>query len=106
MGGGAPPPIAALVLNAGLQLLNGVSYTTDEIEQTVAVNHVGTGHTLLPSLLRPTSLPDRAHCRHTSGSTHDPVTKTGLPDPNWRISPKNSGRQHFATGKMMNVLWT
>ena len=44
------PPMKALVLNAGLQILD-LGYTEDKIESTFAINHVG--HALLFYLMRP-----------------------------------------------------
>lgn len=63
------PPIKALLLNAGLQITTGVSYTTDGFETTFGVNHVG--HALLFYLLRPQLAPD-ARIVITASGVHDP----------------------------------
>jgi len=107
------PPIAALVLNAGLEFPNGVTYTSDGFESTFAINHIG--HALLFSLLYP-YLADDARVVVTSSGTHDPAQKTGLPDAKYTTAEelahptpetaKNAGRQRYATSKLANVLWT
>jgi len=107
------PPIAALVMNAGLQFPNGVSYTGDGVEKTFAINHVG--HALLFYLLRPHLTPN-ARIVITASGTHDPTQKTGLPDAKYTSaeelahptteSAKNNGRQRYATSKLCNVMWT
>lgn len=105
-------PISALVLNAGIQLPNGVSYTTDGLETTFGVNHVG--HALLLHLLQP-HLSSNARVVITSSGTHDPAEKSGLPDAKYvtagllahpdEATMKYSGRQRYATSKLCNVLW-
>ena len=107
------PPVSALVMNAGLQFPNDVSYNTDGIEKTFAINHVG--HALLFYLLRP-HLASTARIVITASGTHDPAQKTGLPDAKYTTaeelahptleSAKNSGRQRYATSKLCNVMWT
>jgi NAD(P)-dependent dehydrogenase (short-subunit alcohol dehydrogenase family) len=107
------PQISALVMNAGLQFPNGVSYNTDGIEKTFAINHVG--HALLFYLLRP-YLANTARIVITASGTHDPAQKTGVPDAKYTTaeelahptpeSAKNSGRQRYATSKLCNVMWT
>lgn len=109
---GAYPPIKALVLNAGLQILN-LNYTEDKIESTFAINHVG--HALLFYLLRP-YLDEEARILLVASGTHDPARKTGLPDAIYnsadelaqptKDSEKYSGRQRYATSKLCNVMWT
>lgn len=107
------PPISALVMNAGLQFPNGVSYTGDGVEKTFAINHVG--HALLFYLLRPHLAPN-ARIVITASGTHDPSQKSGLPDAEYTSaeelahptteSAKNNGRQRYATSKLCNVMWT
>ena len=63
------PPIKALLLNAGLQVTKGISYTEDGFETTFGVNHVG--HALLFFLLRPQLAPDTRVVITASG-VHDP----------------------------------
>ncbi|MCJ1434696.1 hypothetical protein MMC27_004065 [Xylographa pallens] len=108
------PPLAGLVLNAGIQLPGAVSYTNDGIDKTFAINHIG--HCLLFYLLRPHFAP-RGRIVLVSSGTHDPAQKTRLPDaeytsaeelahPSAESAMKNSGRQRYATSKLCNVLWT
>jgi len=106
------PPIKALVMNAGLQIVSGVKYSADNIEMTFAVNHVG--HALLFYLLRPHLAND---CRIviTASGTHDPAQKSGLPDAVYNTAEelahptaetaKNNGRQRYATSKLCNIMW-
>jgi NAD(P)-dependent dehydrogenase (short-subunit alcohol dehydrogenase family) len=106
------PPIAALVMNAGLQFPSGVSYSVDGIEKTFAINHVG--HALLFYLLRP-HLASNARIVIIASGTHDPAVKTGVPDAKYTTaeelahptleSAKNKGRQRYATSKLCNVMW-
>lgn len=106
-------PISVLVFNAGIQLPNGVAYTTDGLETTFGVNHVG--HALLFHLLQPHLLND-ARIVVTSSGTHDPAEKSGLPDAKYvtaellahpdEVTMKYAGRQRYATSKLCNVLWT
>ena len=106
------PPIKALVLNAGLQILD-LNYTEDKIESTFAINHVG--HALLFHLLSP-HLAEEARIVITSSGTHDPAQKSGLPEPIYnsaeelaqptRETEKYAGRQRYATSKLCNVMWT
>lgn len=107
------PPISTLILNAGLQFPSGVHYTSDRIEATFGVNHVG--HALLFHLLQPFFATE---CRIVvvSSGTHDPAQKSGLPDAVYTSGEelahpagdalKNDGRQRYATSKLCNVLWT
>lgn len=107
------PPIKALLLNAGLQFPGGVEYSTDGIEKTFAINHLG--HALLFYLLRP-HLTSDARIVITSSGTHDPAQKTGIPHPKYvnaeelaRPTPesaKNEGTQRYSTSKLCNVMWT
>jgi len=107
------PKIQALVLNAGLQFPNGVTYSTDGVEMTFAVNHVG--HALLFYLLRE-HLSERARIVITASNAHDPAQKTKLPDAKYITaeelahpsveSAKNEGVQRYTTSKLCNVIWT
>lgn len=107
------PPIRMLLLNAGLQILNGVQYTEDNIEKTFAVNHVG--HALLVYLLRP-HLDENCRIVIVASGTHDPAQKTMVPDAKYNTAEelahptaetaKNDGRQRYATSKLCNVMWT
>lgn len=105
------PQIKALVLNAGLQILD-LNYTEDKIESTFAINHVG--HALLFYLMR-TYLAEDARILITSSGTHDPAQKSGLPDAVYNSAEelaqptketgKYSGRQRYATSKLCNIMW-
>ncbi|KAF7503550.1 hypothetical protein GJ744_003623 [Endocarpon pusillum] len=107
------PKIQALVLNAGLQFPNGVTYTKDDVESTFAIKHVG--QALLFHLLRQ-HLAEKASNVITASGTHDPAQKSGLPDAEYTTaeelahpsaqSATNSGRQRYATSKLCNVMWT
>ncbi|KFY32662.1 hypothetical protein V495_08849 [Pseudogymnoascus sp. VKM F-4514 (FW-929)] len=107
------PPIIALVLNAGLQFPGGVQLTSDGMESTFEINHVG--HALLFHLLFP-HLANKARITVTSSGTHDPAQKTGLPDAEYITaeqlahptpeSAKYAGRQRYSSSKLANVLWT
>ena len=109
---GTYPPIKALVLNAGLQILD-LDYTEDKIESTFAINHVG--HALLFYLLSP-YLAEEARILVIASGTHDPAQKSGLPDAIYnsadelaqptKESEKYAGRQRYATSKLCNVMWT
>ena len=106
------PPIKALVLNAGLQILD-LNYTEDKIESTFAINHVG--HALLFYLLSP-HLDEEARILLVASGTHDPAQKSGLPDAIYnsaeelaqptKETQKYEGRQRYATSKLCNILWT
>ncbi|KEF53174.1 uncharacterized protein A1O9_10622 [Exophiala aquamarina CBS 119918] len=107
------PPISALVLNAGLQFPDKIHYTSDGIEATFGVNHVG--HALLFHLLQP-NLANEARIIVVASGTHDPAQKSGLPDAVYTSGEelahpagdalKNEGRQRYATSKLCNILWT
>ncbi|KAK8135122.1 short-chain dehydrogenase [Apiospora sp. TS-2023a] len=108
------PPIKALVLNAGLQFPGEVKTTTDGLEATFGINHVG--HALLFHLLVP-YLADGARVLVTSSGTHDPEQAIGTPLPIYTtaealahptpdFSASHSGRQRYTTSKLCNVLWT
>ena len=106
------PRIKALVLNAGLQVLD-LKYTEDKIESTFAVNHVG--HALLFYLMVP-HFAEEARIVITSSGTHDPKQMSGLPDAIYnsakelaqptKETEKYTGRQRYGTSKLCNVLWT
>ena len=107
------PPIKALLLNAALQFPYEVEYSPDAIEKTLAITHVG--HALLFYLLRGQFANDTRIVVTASG-THDPKTKSGMPDAVYttaeevaRPDPKTvtkDGRQRYTTSKLCNVLWT
>jgi NAD(P)-dependent dehydrogenase (short-subunit alcohol dehydrogenase family) len=107
------PPIIALLLNAALQFPAELQKTSDGLEPTFAISHVG--HALLFHLLYP-RLATGARVVITSSGTHDPAQKTGLPDakyvtaeelayPNPKTAHKD-GRQRYSTSKLVNIMWT
>ncbi|UZJ53762.1 hypothetical protein CBS101457_003082 [Exobasidium rhododendri] len=107
----AHPPIKALLLNAGLQIVSGVRYSTDGDELTFATNH--TGQALLFFLLR-AHLAYDAHIIYTSSSLHN--SKAGIPKyssaelcahPQKYVGwdTPNEGRRRYAVSKLANVLW-
>ena len=107
------PPICALLLNAALQFPEGTRYTTEGIEATFGITHVG--HALLFHLLRP-HLASKARIVVTSSGTHDPAMTKGMPLPNYTTAEEVAhptgallnvpGRQRYTTAKLCNVLWT
>jgi len=108
------PPISALLFNAGLQFPDRLVFTSDGIETTFGVNHVG--HALLFYLLQP-HLADEARIIVVASGTHDPAQKTGMPDavytsgeelahPPRGKAVNGAGRQRYTTSKLCNVLWT
>lgn len=107
------PPISHLLFNAGLQFPGDIQYTSDGIEATFGINHVG--HALLFHLLQP-SFANECRIVNVSSGTHDPAQKSGLPDAVYNTaeelahpkgeSLKYAGRQRYATSKLCNVLWT
>jgi light-dependent protochlorophyllide reductase len=115
----ALPPLRAIVCNAGIQIVNGQTYTKDGVETTFAVNHLGhylLVHLLLPHLVAP------ARIVFVSSGTHDPAQRTGIPAPRYtdartlaqperdRASPGENagvaGRRAYSTSKLCNVLCT
>ena len=110
------PPIIAFVLNAGLQITQGIKNTVDGIEMTFGINHVG--HALLFYLLR-SQLDTHARIVITASGTHDPAQRTGVPDATYVSAEQlahvtatadntsaSEGRRRYATSKLCNVLWT
>ncbi|KAB5518123.1 hypothetical protein GE09DRAFT_978568 [Coniochaeta sp. 2T2.1] len=106
------PPIKALLLNAGLQFPGALGLTSDGIEETFAISHVG--HAVLFHLLIP-HLSKNARVVVTSSGTHDPARKSGLPVAVYTTAedlarpPASAvdipGLQRYSTTKLTNVLW-
>ena len=115
------PPLRAVILNAGLQVVTGTTYTEDGFETTFGVNHLG--HFLLVNLLlREMSAPARVV--YVSSGTHDPKQRTGMPDPRYRSlealvhpddypdpaeegeGPGTVGRRRYTTSKLLNIYAT
>ncbi|KAI0403091.1 dehydrogenase/reductase [Xylaria palmicola] len=107
------PPIQALCLNAGLQFPHEIVYTPEGVEATFATTHLG--HALLFHLICPHLAP-KARVVVTSSGTHDPATKSGMPDPIYTTAEElarpppaianGSGRRHYTNAKLANVMWT
>ena len=108
----ALPPIDAVALNAGLQVVTGASRTADGFETTFQVNHLA--HLLLlDALLARPEPPKRVVL--TGSGTHDPSRHTGMPDPldgdvgNWARAgddsegPGVAGRRRYTTSKLLNA---
>ena len=113
------PPLRAVVCNAGLQVVNGTTYTEDGFETTFGVNHLG--HYLLVNLLlREMSAPARVV--YVSSGTHDPKQRTGMPEPRYlgaaalarpeespdpaEESSSTVGRRRYTTSKLSNIYAT
>jgi NAD(P)-dependent dehydrogenase (short-subunit alcohol dehydrogenase family) len=108
----APPPLAGLVCNAGLQNIGAATRSAEGFETTFAVNHLG--HYLLARLLAP-AMAAGARIIFVSSGTHDPAQKSGLPDPRYESAQgvahdfepgADAGRRRYATSKLCNVLCT
>jgi NAD(P)-dependent dehydrogenase (short-subunit alcohol dehydrogenase family) len=110
----ALPPIGAIVCNAGIQVISGITYNDEGYETTFAVNHLG--HFLLVNLLL-RHLNDRARIVVVSSGTHNPDQFTGMPKPDYRdaisaakpqlgADPGNAGRRAYTTSKLCNVMFT
>jgi NAD(P)-dependent dehydrogenase (short-subunit alcohol dehydrogenase family) len=110
----ALPPIGAIVCNAGIQIVSGITYNDDGYETTFAVNHLG--HFLLVNLLL-RHLNDRARIVVVSSGTHNPDQFTGMPKPDYRdaisaakpqlgADPGSAGRRAYTTSKLCNVMFT
>lgn len=105
------PPLHAIVCNAGLQVVSGTEYTSDGVETTFGVNHLGhfaLVQTLLDDLVRP------ARIVVVSSGTHDPAKRTGMPSPNYTTAGELAhpdetrapdGRRRYTTSKLCNVLF-
>jgi NAD(P)-dependent dehydrogenase (short-subunit alcohol dehydrogenase family) len=109
------PPISALLLNAGMQTLGGIQYSSDGIEIMFAVNHVN--HALLFFLLSGHLAP-HARVVSVASSTHDPAFKR-VPDPSYTTAEnaarkptgssantRNEAFQRYALSKLANVFFT
>lgn len=116
---GEMSPLHAVVCNAGVQSGGTQSFTTDGLESTFGVNHLG--HFLLVNLLTPL-LSEPARVAVVASGTHDPAQKTGMPAPAWNApaalakgelgaaaaldSPAKISRRRYTTSKLANVLFS
>lgn len=107
------PPLFAIVCNAGIQIAYGTQYTTEGFEMTFGVNHLG--HFLLVNLLLE-EMSDKGRIVFVSSDTHDPLQKTGMPEPlyekaEWLAYPERSktalsGTRRYTTSKLCNLYCT
>jgi len=110
---GTRPPLHALVCNAGIQIVSGLTFTPDGFERTFAVNHLG--HFLLVNLLLG-RLTEPARIVFVTSGTHDPARRTGMPSPRYTDArslahpeaegrdTSGDGRLRYTTSKLCNVL--
>jgi NAD(P)-dependent dehydrogenase (short-subunit alcohol dehydrogenase family) len=110
------PPARAVICNAGLQVISGTRYTTDGIELTFGVNHLG-HFALVTGLLDRLEPPARIVI--VSSDTHDPARRTGMPAPVYRSAEELAhpadadtgepvvkvGRRRYTTSKLCNILF-
>ncbi len=111
------PPLRAIVCNAGIQIASGMTYTQDGFETTFGVNHLGhflLTHLLLKLLVAP------ARIVVVSSDTHDPLQKTGVPEPHYDSAASlarpektsssegsgKAGRRRYTTSKLCNIYFT
>jgi light-dependent protochlorophyllide reductase len=110
------PPLRGVVLNAGCQFVNGITYTQDGFEATFGINHLG--HFLLTNLLLPyISAP--ARIIFVSSGTHNPDQWSGMPAPQLQDavslahpkadaavagSMQKLGQRRYTTSKLCNIL--
>jgi NAD(P)-dependent dehydrogenase (short-subunit alcohol dehydrogenase family) len=111
------PPLYAIVCNAGLQIVSKAQYTKNGFELTFGVNHLG--HFLLVNRLLENML-DTGRIVFVSSGTHDPLQKTGMPEPKYEnarllaypkeIDSKEDmsliGRRSYTTSKLCNLYCT
>ena len=111
------PPIAAVLCNAGVHIVNGLILSADGYEITFAVNHLA--HFLMVNLLLP-QLSEEARIFFVTSGTHDPEQETGMPAPRlgnfyelahpdpteFQRRPGFAGRRAYTTSKLCNILCT
>ena len=120
---GEIPPIHTLLLNAGLQHVNGQTYTDDSLESNFAVNYLA--NFLLALLILPSMHKESGRIVFTSSWTHDPSHPfnghikdkshyTILTDPHDLAKPKendkpgdeyNAGLRRYGMSKTLMCLW-
>ncbi|MGW4099539.1 SDR family NAD(P)-dependent oxidoreductase [Mycobacterium sp. NPDC004974] len=108
------PPLAALVCNAGLQVVSGSPATADGYEMTFGVNHLG-HFALVQHVLGALTAPARIVV--VSSGTHDPDKFTGMPAPQYNSAEEllrppvggltgEEGRRRYTTSKLCNMLFS
>jgi NAD(P)-dependent dehydrogenase (short-subunit alcohol dehydrogenase family) len=98
------PRATTLVCNAGVQVVSGTRWSTDGIELTFAVNHLG--HFALATALAPRL----ESVVMVSSDTHDPARSTGMPAPLFTSVDELAygdlpGRTRYTTSKLCNILF-
>jgi len=109
------PPTRAVVCNAGVQMVSGLSRSADGFELTFAVNHLG-HFALVCGLLEQLARPARIVV--VSSDTHDPARRTAMPTPRYTTAeelakassdpgepPQTAGRRRYSTSKLCNLLF-
>jgi NAD(P)-dependent dehydrogenase (short-subunit alcohol dehydrogenase family) len=115
------PPLRALVCNAGVQVVSGITYTWDGFESMFGVNHLG--HFRLTLLLLK-HLAAPARIVMVSSDTHDPARHTRMSEPHYTQaaalawpekdpaaatsaeSPATMGGRRYTTSKLCNIYFT
>lgn len=109
------PPTRAVVCNAGVQVVSGLSRSAEGFELTFAVNHLG-HFALVCGLLEQLAHPARIVI--VSSDTHDPARRTAMPAPRYTSAeelarassdsgepPQTAGRRRYTTSKLCNLLF-
>jgi NAD(P)-dependent dehydrogenase (short-subunit alcohol dehydrogenase family) len=103
------PPLAGIVCNAGGQSVGTPELTADGFEVTFQSNYLG--HYLLTRLMLD-DLQANGHIVFVSSNTHDPLAKTGMPEPYFRstaqmardLEPgRKQGQRRYTTSKLCNI---
>ncbi len=106
------PPLDAIALNAGLQIVTGATRTVDGFETTFQINHLAQ-FLLLDRLLARSRPPGRVV--FTGSGTHDPDRRSGMPAPldgdvtSWARAgdggepAATAGRRRYTTSKLLNA---
>jgi len=107
------PQIAALINNAGIQVVGETKYTKDGFESTFGTNHLGGFYLtllLMPFIVKNGSI------TFTASGTHDPKQKTGMPAPEFtsphlfaypKVTDDKSlsvGQKYYTISKLCNIL--
>jgi NAD(P)-dependent dehydrogenase (short-subunit alcohol dehydrogenase family) len=103
------PPLASIVCNAGGQSVGAPELTADGFEVTFQSNHLG--HYLLTRLMLDDLQAD-GHIVFVSSNTHDPLAKTGMPEPCFQSTAQmardlepgmKQGQRRYTTFKICNI---
>ena len=110
------PAVDAVVCNAGVQVLRGLSFTPDGFEETFQINHLA--HLALLDVLFSRPEPPRQAVLIGS-ATHDPAINTGTPNPPDDDDPTSlarpepdtdgalkAGLRRYATSKLLAAAMT